>query len=144
VFVLDPAFEATSAPIASLALCEARLQLDARWPWVVLIPRRAGVTEIDELSRQDRDELMEEIMLAGAAVRAIGASAGRTVAKLNVGALGNITRQLHVHVVGRREDDAAWPGPVWGVGGAKAPTPAELDRAMAAALAVLQASSASP
>ncbi|HZZ34185.1 MAG TPA: HIT domain-containing protein [Caulobacteraceae bacterium] len=144
MFVLDPAFEATTAPIIGLGLCEARLQLDARWPWVVLVPRRAGVAEIEELSRQDRAQLMEEILLAGAAVRAIGASAGRAVAKLNVGALGNITRQLHVHVVGRREDDAAWPGPVWGVGEAKAPTPAELDRAMAAALAVLQASPASP
>lgn len=134
MFALDPAFEATSAFLTRLTLCEARLHLDARWPWVVLIPMRAGLAEIEELAAADRAALLEEVLLAGRAVRAM---AERPVEKLNIGALGNITRQLHVHVVGRRSDDAAWPGPVWGFGEAIPPDDAALARAVSAARAAL-------
>jgi diadenosine tetraphosphate (Ap4A) HIT family hydrolase len=85
-----------------------------------LIPRRANAVEIEDLLAADRARLLEEILVAGRAVRAAGAALGRPVEKLNIGQLGNITRQLHVHVVGRRADDAAWPGPVWGAGTALA------------------------
>jgi diadenosine tetraphosphate (Ap4A) HIT family hydrolase len=120
MFVLDPAFEATSVFIVELELCQARLQADARWPWIVLIPRVASAREIEDLSPDQRAQLMEEILAAGRAVRAAGLAAGRPVEKLNLGALGNVTPQLHVHLVGRRADDPAWPGPVWGVAGAEA------------------------
>ncbi len=113
-FTLDPAFVATSHKVADLPLCEARLQDDARYPWLVLIPRLPGLREIEELDVAHRIQLMEEIVLAGTAVRAVGAAQGLSVDKLNVGALGNVTAQLHVHVVGRRQGDPAWPGPVWG------------------------------
>lgn len=113
-FVLDPAFVATSHLVADLPLCEARLQDDVRYPWIVLIPRQPGLTEIEQLDTGHRLQLMEEIVLAGAAVRAVGAALGLEVDKLNIGALGNVTAQLHVHVVGRRRNDPAWPGPVWG------------------------------
>jgi diadenosine tetraphosphate (Ap4A) HIT family hydrolase len=113
-FQLDPAFIATSHKVADLPLCEARLHDDARYPWLVLIPRLPGLREIEELDTAHRIQLMEEIVLAGTAVRAVGAALGLAVDKLNVGALGNVTAQLHVHVVGRRADDPAWPGPVWG------------------------------
>lgn len=113
-FILDPAFVATSHLVADLPLCEVRLQDDVRYPWLVLIPRQPGLIEIEQLDVGHRLQLMEEIVLAGAAVRAIGAALGLSVDKLNVGALGNVTAQLHVHVVGRRRDDPAWPGPVWG------------------------------
>ena len=136
-FQLAPAFLETSAPLTPLQLCEARLQLDARWPWIVLIPRRAGACEIADLTPDERAALMEEIVVAGAAVRAIGAALDRPVEKLNVGALGNITPQLHVHIVGRRADDDAWPGPVWGVGTARAYFANELKRAVDAARAAL-------
>ena len=136
-FELMPAFLETSSALASLQLSEARLQLDARWPWIVLIPRRPGVREIADLSAEDRVILMEEIVTAGEAVRAMGAATGRPVEKLNVGALGNITPQLHVHVVGRRSDDAAWPGPVWGAGTAKAYAENALEPALAAARTAL-------
>jgi diadenosine tetraphosphate (Ap4A) HIT family hydrolase len=136
-FAVDKAILATSEPLASLKLCEARLQADARFPWIVLVPRRPGAREIDHLSATDRARLMEEVVLAGAAVRAIGAAIGRPVEKLNIGALGNITPQLHVHIVGRRPDDPAWPGPVWGVGEAKPMTEARLAQASAAAATVL-------
>ena len=137
MFTSDPAFQSTSQRLTDLTLCEVRLQLDKRWPWVLLIPRIAGLVELEDLTAPDRARLTEEIVLAGAAVRAIGQALGRPVEKLNVGALGNITRQLHVHVVGRRRDDPAWPGPVWGVGVAAAFAAEALDRARAAALAVL-------
>jgi diadenosine tetraphosphate (Ap4A) HIT family hydrolase len=136
-FALAPAFLETSALLGPLALSEARLQLDARWPWIVLVPRRAGAREIADLAPADRAMLMEEIVFAGEAVRAIGAALERPVEKLNVGALGNITSQLHVHVVGRRADDPAWPGPVWGVGQALDYEADALARTHAAALAAL-------
>ena len=129
----------STEPLISLKLCEARLQADARWPWIVLIPRRPGARELEHLNAADRAILMEEIIVAGSAVRAIGSALGRPVEKLNLGALGNITPQLHAHVVGRRADDAAWPGPVWGVGVAVAYEAVALERARAAALDILQA-----
>jgi diadenosine tetraphosphate (Ap4A) HIT family hydrolase len=138
MFRLDPAFEATSAPLVSLALSEARLQLDARFPWIVLIPRAPDAIELEDLSADQRTALMAEIIAAGHAVRAIGQALGRPVAKLNVGQLGNVTRQLHAHVVGRRPDDACWPGPVWGHGAAEAYAPEALATALAAATAALQ------
>lgn len=137
VFVRDPAFDAGSTWLADLALCEARWQLDARFPWIVLIPRRANAVEIDDLAAADRAQLLEEMLAAGRAVRAAGAALGRPVEKLNIGQLGNITRQLHVHVVGRRSDDAAWPGPVWGAGSAEAWDDEALAVALAAARRIL-------
>lgn len=136
-FVLDPAFVATSEALGDLRLCEARLQLDARYPWIVLIPRRPGLREIEDLSPADRIALMDEIVLAGDAVRAVGAALGLAVDKLNVGALGNVTPQLHVHVIGRRIGDPAWPGPVWGHSPAETFKPAALEAAVAAAKTAL-------
>lgn len=108
---LDPRLEADSAYVTDLALCQVRLEKDSRFPWLILVPRRAGVSEIGELTPEDQAQLFAEILRAGDAVRAMDG-----VEKLNIGALGNIVRQLHVHVVGRHEGDAAWPGPVWGFG----------------------------
>ena len=138
-FAVSAAILRTSEPLVSLGLCEARLQADARFPWIVLIPRRPGAKEIEHLSAADRANLMEEAMLAGAAVRAIGSALGRPVEKLNLGALGNVTPQLHMHVVGRRADDAAWPDPVWGRGEAVAYETVKLERAREAAIGVLSA-----
>jgi len=132
-FVLDPAFVATAAELGDLPLCHARLQLDARYPWVVLIPRLAGARELEDLSVAARARLIEETVLAGAAVRAVGQVLDLAVDKLNVGALGNVTPQLHVHVLGRRVGDPAWPGPVWGHSPAKAYEAATMTRALAAA-----------
>jgi len=137
MFVLDPAFEATSHFLADLPLCQARLQADARWPWIVLIPRAAALRELEDLTPADRIRLMDEVLAAGRAVRAAGAALGRPVEKLNIGALGNVTPQLHVHVVGRRADDPAWPGPVWGVGAARPYGEPDLASALAAAGAAL-------
>jgi diadenosine tetraphosphate (Ap4A) HIT family hydrolase len=133
LFAPDPAFLTTSHAVGDLALCHVRLQADARWPWLILIPRRPGLREVEDLSAADRARLIEEAVLAGQAVRALGAATGFAVEKLNIGALGNVTPQLHVHVVGRRAGDPAWPGPVWGVGVAEAYGQFGLDMALQAA-----------
>ncbi len=105
-FEVAPAFEAGSAAAAEWPLCQVRLQDDARFPWLILIPRVEGAVELEDLSGEQR-----ETVRAGARVRRLG-----VVEKLNVGAIGNVTAQLHVHVVGRRRDDGLWPDPVWGRG----------------------------
>ncbi len=110
-FSVAPAFEAGSVAITEWPLCHVRLQDDARFPWLILIPRVEGAVELEDLSVEQRAVLMEETVRAGALVRRLGA-----VEKLNVGAIGNVTAQLHVHVVGRRRDDSLWPDPVWGRG----------------------------
>lgn len=115
-FKADPAFEAGSVIACDWPLCQIRLQDDARFPWLILIPRRIGMHELEDLSASDRARLMDEVVAAGALVRAMGEAAGRPVEKLNIAALGNVTAQLHVHVVGRRHDDGQWPDPVWGRG----------------------------
>lgn len=132
-FAIDPAFLTGSEPVASMTLCEVRLQNDARWPWLILIPRRAGAREIDHLAPADRVQLYEEITLASAAVRAMGAAIGRAVETLNVAKIGNLTPQLHLHVTGRRPDDPLWPAPPWGREGALAYAPDRLQTAIEAA-----------
>ena len=139
MFRLDPIFEVGSAQLATLPLCNLRLQLDSRFAWLILVPRVADASEIEDLAAPDRARLIEEIVMAGRAVRAMGRAMARPVTKLNVGALGNITAQLHVHVVGRRSDDAAWPGPVWGAGAAAAWGVAEETAVRRAALHALAA-----
>ena len=123
-FTADPAFEAGSVFAADWPLCQVRLQDDARFPWLILLPRVAGAVELDDLTADQRAVLTEEMVRAGEVVRALGQAAGRPVDKLNTAALGNVTRQLHVHVVGRRHDDGLWPDPIWGRPGAR-PLPAD-------------------
>lgn len=118
-FQIDPRLDAASTFVGDLKLCQVRVQDDARWPWLVLVPRVPDAVELSDLTHDQRCTLMDEIALASEAVNALGASLGRLPEKLNVGALGNVVHQLHVHVLGRRGDDPAWPAPVWGVGPAE-------------------------
>jgi len=113
-FAADPAFAVGSVFVVDWPLSHVRLQDDARFPWLILIPRVAGATELEHLSATDRAALMEETVRAGEIVRTLAEAAGRPIDKLNVAAIGNVTAQLHVHVVGRRRDDGLWPDPVWG------------------------------
>ena len=127
-FAVDPAFQVGSVFAADWPLCHVRLQDDARFPWLILIPRVAGAVEVSDLSPADRARLIEETVRAGDMVRRLGDAAGRPVDKLNIAALGNVTAQLHVHVVGRRRDDGVWPDPVWGrPGGTRSPADALRD-----------------
>ena len=108
-FPLDPKLEADTHFASDWPLCRVLVVNDARYPWLVLVPRRNGVMEVTALSADDRKTLMDEVTRAGSMVQAMPG-----VAKLNIGALGNLVPQLHVHVVGRHPGDPAWPGPVWG------------------------------
>jgi diadenosine tetraphosphate (Ap4A) HIT family hydrolase len=110
-FVLDARLQNDTRHVTSLPLCDVLLMNDTRFPWLVLVPRRTGMTEICDLSTSDQALLWREVTRASEVLRSLA-----PFDKLNLGALGNIVRQLHVHVVGRREGDAAWPGPVWGSG----------------------------
>lgn len=110
-FSPDPRLSADTVLLADGPLSQLRLMDDARFPWLVLVPRVAGAEEWIDLDGGAQRQLLAEVNLAGRLLRSLGA-----VHKLNVGALGNIVRQLHVHVVARSEADAAWPGPVWGSG----------------------------
>jgi diadenosine tetraphosphate (Ap4A) HIT family hydrolase len=110
-FELDGRIERDSELVKKLDLCQLRLQNDSRWPWLVMVPERNGMSEIFDLSPSDQALLSAEINRVAAAFKqATGAT------KINVGALGNIVRQLHVHVIARFEGDPNWPGPIWGFG----------------------------
>jgi diadenosine tetraphosphate (Ap4A) HIT family hydrolase len=113
-FELHPRLAADTAFVADWPLCRVLAMNDARYPWVVLVPRRESVVEIFDLDAADRTVLVEE---TARAARALKAQSG--AAKINIGALGNLVPQLHVHVVARGPGDAAWPGPVWGHGAAQ-------------------------
>jgi diadenosine tetraphosphate (Ap4A) HIT family hydrolase len=126
-FTLDPRLAADTRLLASLPLCDVRLMDDARYAWLVLVPRRDGLVEIADLDEGEQSTLWREVNRAAAALRAT-----MPCDKLNLGALGNIVRQLHVHVVARREGDAAWPGPVWGHGRREPCAEAVLHERMAA------------
>lgn len=110
-FQPDPRLAADSAFIADGPLSQVRLMDDARFPWLLLVPRVAGASEWIDLDGGQQRLLLAEINQISQLLRVEPG-----VAKLNIGALGNIVRQLHVHLVGRHPDDPAWPGPVWGSG----------------------------
>jgi len=115
-FFLDPRIEATSYTVGDLPLSRVQLQDDARFPWLVLVPRRPGAVELSDLNGLDQTLLLADINRAAIAVRMLGEAWDLPVTKLNVANLGNVTPQLHWHVVGRRPEDPCWPGPVWGQG----------------------------
>ena len=112
VFVLDPRLEGDSVPVCDLGLCTVRLMNDARFPWVILVPRIAGLIDLSEADRRTVTDEIDRV------TRAL--SSHTSAEKMNVAALGNMVRQLHVHVIARFAGDAAWPGPIWGVGTAQA------------------------
>lgn len=114
-FELDSRLEADSIPVMDLQLCTLRLMNDARFPWLLLIPRRPDCVEILDLEPEDQARLWQEILAVSSVLRE-----ALKPDKLNVAALGNQVAQLHVHLIARYRHDAAWPGPVWGVGQAQA------------------------
>ncbi len=106
---LDPRLAADTVEIARWPLARLLLMNDATYPWLILVPDRPGLVEWFDLGPDDRARLAEEIARATQTLKSVtGAD------KINVGALGNVVAQLHVHVVARFRNDPAWPGPVWG------------------------------
>ena len=123
---LHPQLAADTAPVCDLALSRLLAMNDANFPWLILVPRRAGVSEIIDLGA-DQTLLMDEI------ARVCRALKDETrCGKLNVAAIGNVVPQLHVHIVARFKDDAVWPRPVWGALPRRDYEPAALERFAAA------------
>ncbi|MBC2884093.1 HIT domain-containing protein [Ochrobactrum sp. CM-21-5] len=114
-FELDKRLSADTFSVAVLGLCELRLMNDRRWPWLILVPRRTGLAEIHDLTPLDQTLLTFEAGIVAQALKKV-----TDCQKINTGALGNIVRQLHLHVIARNEGDAGWPGPVWGHGAREA------------------------
>jgi diadenosine tetraphosphate (Ap4A) HIT family hydrolase len=110
-FTLHPRLAADTVVVGDLPLSRALLSRNACWPWLILVPRRAGAVEIHRLEVADQAQLMAEITQASRVMEA-----AFSPDKLNVAAIGNLVPQLHVHVVARTREDAAWPGPIWGSG----------------------------
>lgn len=109
MFALDSRLQQDTLPIGDFPLCRLLLMKDAHYPWFILVPRREEVVELFQLDAEDQRALWQETTeLAEILKDTFGAD------KMNVAALGNVVSQLHMHVIVRRRDDAAWPAPVWG------------------------------
>jgi diadenosine tetraphosphate (Ap4A) HIT family hydrolase len=111
---LHPQLEADTVPVGELALSCLLLARDANFPWLILVPRCEGVSEIIDLDTPGQAELTREIAVVCRALKAVV-----PCDKLNVAALGNVVPQLHVHIIARRRGDPAWPKPIWGVAPAR-------------------------
>lgn len=113
-FVLDPRLAADTTAIGDLPLSRVLLMNDARFPWLILVPRQAGLRDLIDLARDGQQVLLDEINRCAHVLHALDKPD-----KLNVAALGNVVAQFHVHVIARHTTDAAWPRPVWGLGTAE-------------------------
>jgi len=109
MFELDSRLENDTLRLASWPLCEVLLMNDVQFPWVILVPRVAGATELYLLDKAQREQVDVESTFLSEAIMAL--FEGK---KLNVAALGNVVSQLHIHHVVRYEDDLTWPAPIWG------------------------------
>ena len=110
-FVIDSQLKQTSYPLTSLDVCDMRLVDDQRWPWLLIVPRVPHAVELIDITPDLRAQVWLEIDHVGRVMRD-----QFSPHKLNIAALGNQVRQLHVHCIARFPEDEAWPNPVWGVG----------------------------
>lgn len=110
-FALDARLAADCHVVGELELSRVLLMDDARFPWLILVPRQAGLRELVELAREQQHALLDEINRVAHVLHAM-----TNPDKMNIATLGNVVSQLHVHVIARHVGDAAWPRPVWGVG----------------------------
>jgi len=132
-FACDPRLAADTYVVGETPLSQVLLMNDARYPWLILVPRRCDVTEPFELSEADQAQLWQDSMRLGEAMKAHFAAD-----KLNIAALGNQVAQLHVHHIARFHADDAWPGPVWGIGNAVPYSDAALEALMNELYSLLQ------
>jgi diadenosine tetraphosphate (Ap4A) HIT family hydrolase len=126
-FMLYPRLAADTAMIADWTLSRVLLMNDKRFPWIVLVPRRAELTEFFQLDESARIQLTAEIARAAERLKAWAQTRGGGD-KINIGTIGNLVPQMHVHVVARAKTDAAWPGTVWGFGAPELYSGTELAR----------------
>lgn len=126
LFTLDPRLQQDTLHIAEFSLCKVLLMNDARYPWVILVPKITGLTEIFQLDMAGQQQLMVESNFVASKLKEV-----IQADKMNVAALGNVVSQLHIHHVARFIQDDTWPAPVWGKGEAIAYTQAESDAVIA-------------
>jgi diadenosine tetraphosphate (Ap4A) HIT family hydrolase len=126
LFTLDPRLQKESLYLAEFSLCKVLLMNDARYPWVILVPKITGLTEIFQLDDAGQQQLMVESNFVASKLKEVVQAD-----KMNVAALGNVVSQLHVHHVARFIQDDTWPAPVWGKGQAIAYTQTESDAVIA-------------
>ena len=126
-FVLHPRLMADTAVVVDWSLSRVLLMNDKRFPWIVLVPRRPDIVELFDLDAAARATLSNEIARAAERLKEWARRHGGAD-KINIGAIGNLVPQLHIHVVSRRKGDALWPGTVWGAGQAEHYGAAELMR----------------
>jgi diadenosine tetraphosphate (Ap4A) HIT family hydrolase len=107
---LHPQLAEDTLNVGDLPLSRVLIIKDANYPWLLLVPRRAGASDLIDLDEAEQAQLTTEIDRVSRALKDI-----TRPDKLNVAALGNVVPQLHVHIIARRTSDAAWPRPVWGV-----------------------------
>lgn len=120
-FSLHAQLAADTWTVKDLALCRVLLMNDKRYPWLILVPRRPGLRDFHDVVAAEKAIFHAEIDEASVALQELTGAH-----KINVGALGNMVPQLHVHVIARFESDFAWPKPVWGVGEAVPYPPSEV------------------
>ena len=120
-FELAPQLAADTQRIGALELCDVLLMKDSQYPWLILVPRVPQIIEVYQLSTEQQQQLQEETSAVGEAI--MNLFRGN---KLNIGALGNMVPQLHVHLIVRFRGDPAWPAPVWGANPRTAYAPAVL------------------
>lgn len=130
MFKLDERLFKDTVVLGDFTLCRVLLMNDSRYPWLILVPRRAGISELFELEMAEQQQLWQETSYVGQVLKDVFQAD-----KINIATLGNVVKQLHMHIVVRMQDDAAWPAPVWGNGAAQGYT----DETLAAMRARLQA-----
>jgi len=109
VFALDQRLQQDTLVIGDFPLCRLLLSNDSNYPWFILVPRINGISEVFQLDVVDQQRVWQETTALAQLL-----NEGWSADKMNIGALGNVVSQLHVHVIVRKRDDAAWPAPVWG------------------------------
>ncbi len=121
MFELDKRLQADTIIIGEFPLSLVLLSKDSRYPWCILVPKVANITEAYQLSNKQQAALSQESNLLGKVLMELYQGDS-----LNVAALGNVVSQLHVHHVVRFTNDETWPGPIWGVGDSSSYTASEL------------------
>lgn len=114
MFVLDERLKNDTCLMGDLPQCRVLLMNDSRYPWLILVPRQTDISEVFQLSAPQQQTLWQETTQVAHALNTLFAAD-----KMNIATLGNVVNQLHMHVVARMRNDAAWPAPVWGKGTAE-------------------------
>jgi len=113
-FILHSKLAADTFEVLSLKVSQLLLMNDARYPWLILVPEVSDMRDLHNLSTKQYHSVTQEIAQVSKVLESV-----TQAHKMNVGALGNMVPQLHIHIIARQTNDAAWPAPVWGVGEAQ-------------------------